>query len=158
MRFPLARVLAAVALASACTRELSVPAAPGPSRPGMLQGTPVYAEARTSPQTPEYKATVEPIVTNVGAMLIRFDADADSVFDHERVVPEGRDNGGFTLDNLPQGTITLAFFRMGYRSAVSHVDLREGEDSAASSGAARPSRRCRCTTTRATRASRSHTA
>ncbi|MBK7861020.1 MAG: Ig-like domain-containing protein [Archangiaceae bacterium] len=48
-------------------------------------------------------------------------------------VPEGPftvysgDNGGFVLENLPEGTITLAFYREHYVSSVSHVELRAGE-------------------------------
>ncbi len=48
-------------------------------------------------------------------------------------VPEGPfttyagDNGGFSLDKLPEGQVTLAFFRNGYASNTVSVTLRAGE-------------------------------
>jgi hypothetical protein len=48
-------------------------------------------------------------------------------------VPEGPfttysgDNGGFSLDKLPEGQVTLAFFRTGYASNTVSIMLRAGE-------------------------------
>lgn len=48
-------------------------------------------------------------------------------------VPEGPfttysgDNGGFSLDKLSEGQVTLAFFRPGYASATVSITLRAGE-------------------------------
>ncbi|MBX7117088.1 MAG: hypothetical protein K1X64_22405 [Myxococcaceae bacterium] len=48
-------------------------------------------------------------------------------------IPEGPfttysgDNGGFSLDKLPEGQVTLAFFRNGYASNTVSITLRAGE-------------------------------